>query len=175
MFGFGKKTPLVTGPTEFKTEIEIKAPANEIYDLVDVSGPGFTHVRLGNTVTMVEAGAGPGLGHFEMKMKNLDELTFHLHVTEAIPGQRHTHECVIDPLVGRLLKTVETMEIEPIGNDVCRVVQTVLVTFEEGMSDRAAAKELVMMTMSAENALEKLAIHAEEGPDAVSAYADEYF
>ncbi|MEO9462535.1 MAG: hypothetical protein ABJ242_07360 [Marinomonas sp.] len=175
MFGFGKKKPLVQGPVEFTSEAEINAAASVIYSLLDVSGPHFTHVLMGGTVTMIEEGEAAGLGRFELKAKNLDDLTFHLHVTQAEPNLVHSHECVIEPLVGRLIKTVDTVEIEEIGPGKCRVVQTVSATFQDGLSDRSIAKELVSMTMSAENALEKLAIHAEEGIDAVSAYEDEYF
>ncbi len=175
MFGFLKKKPLVQGPVTFTTEIEIGASASVVYGLVDISGPGFTHVQLGNTVTMVEQGEAAGLGQFELKMKDLDDLTFHLNVTQAQPHTLHTHECVIEPLVGRLVKTVETVAIEALAPDKCHIVQTVEVTFEDGMSEQAVAEELVMMTMSVENSLEKLAIHAEQGVDAVRAYESENF
>ncbi|MEM8726857.1 MAG: hypothetical protein AAGE86_15185, partial [Pseudomonadota bacterium] len=76
---------------------------------------------------------------------------------------------------GNLVKSVESHDIVPQGDNACTVKITVQATFVDGLSDREIANEVALMGMSVHNDLYKLAMLAEEGLDAVKDYEAENF
>lgn len=169
MFGFNRKKPAIEGPIEIALEAEIDRPADDVYRLIDVADPGFGQVRLGNSVTPVDAEEG----HFALVLADMPDLAFHLRVREAVKDARFQVECTISPALGNLRKTVETHVIEPRGENACDVTLTTEVTFADGLSDQELAQEIAVMSAAVHSDLTKLVIHAEDGTDAVRQYDEE--
>lgn len=169
MFGFNRKKPVIAGPIEFTLEAEIDRPASEVYRLIDIADPGFAQVRLGNSVTRVEGEDN----HFELVLSELSGLTFHLYVREAVKDERHQLECITEPSLGNLKKTVETHVIEARGENACQVTLTTEATFADDLSERDLAEEIAIMSEAVHNDLTKLVIHAEDGTEAVLRFEEE--
>jgi hypothetical protein len=173
MFGLKKKrdVPELGGPIEFETSVEIDRPASEVYPLVDVSSHAFNLKQMGNSVVPV---GGEG-DRFDCVLADMDDVTFHFRQLEALPPTKHGLECVIEPRVGNLERSEEFHTIEPLSQTRCRLTLLVRATFVEGLDECALAGEVVMMKMSVENDITKLAILAEDGLAAVKQYQEETF
>ncbi|MDJ0643833.1 MAG: hypothetical protein QNJ15_13555 [Erythrobacter sp.] len=169
MFGFNRKKPAIEGPIEFSLEAEIGRPASEVYRLIDVADPGFRQVLLGHSVAPVVGDDNC----FDMVLNEMPDVTFHLRVVEAVRNRRLQLECTISPTVGNLRKSVETHIIEPRGDDACHITLVTEATFSDGLSDGELAEEIAMMSAAVHNDLIKLAIHAEDGTDAVLRFEEE--
>ena len=166
MFGISRKEfaePM--GPYGFSHCVEIARPATEVYPLLDWADPRNAKRALGNKVERIE-------GERERYRLHLDlvpDHRFEMIVTEAVPGRTYAFENAITPPVGRLVSSHETYTVEPRGDAACVLSLEMSATFLGGLSDAEIAMEVLMMTVSCGNALEKLKTQAEQGVDAVHA------
>ncbi len=169
MFGlFKSKTAVPAGPYAFTLSIEIDRPASEIYALVDWADPRNSKRQLGHEVSSV----GGAADRFRMVMTEMPDLLFDMIVSEAVPNSRYTFSTEIFPPVGRLVESQEDYAIKPLADDRCELTLTVMVIFQDNMSEAEFEEEMVRMNISVHNAAQKLKIHAEEGTEAVRAAND---
>ncbi len=160
MFGLFKPKMAPEGPVEVDMDIEIERPAGEIYPLVDFGDPRNHKAAVG-TITRT------GDNTFDMVLDMLPDLTFPITEIEAQPGRSYTIESVLPEELGaRLYKTVERTEIEPLGDDRCRVISKVTATFHP-MKLKDYEHEVAMIAAGCHNALAKLKVHAEQGVDVI--------
>lgn len=165
MFGFNKNRPMIEGPIEFEMEIEIERPSSDVFRLIDIADPEFAHKQRGASVTQLDESND----RFCLKLPEMDDLSFNFHVTDRVAGERHTAECIIEPRVGNLVKSVEEYSVKPKGEDACLLVLKMNATFDDNLSDEEVAGEIAMMSMAVQDDLVKLKVHAEEGVEAVAA------
>ncbi|MEO1048072.1 MAG: SRPBCC family protein [Pseudomonadota bacterium] len=171
MFGFNKNKRAIEGPIEFTAEVEINRPAFEVFPLIDVSDPRFSPAQRGAEVRAVDGKPN----HFEMTVEEFDDAVFHFNVLERVEGLRHKAECEMVPHMFALVKAVEEHTIEPVGEGKCLVKICVSADFDPDLSDEEVANEAAMMSMAVTGDLEKLAVHAEEGLEAVKALEEDEF
>jgi hypothetical protein len=164
MFGLLKRRVAEpVGPFGFDHTIEIERPAAEVYALIDWADPRNAKRALGNKVEQV--GSAPD--RFRLHLDLVPDHVFEMIVTEAVPGESYAFENDISPPVGRLASSNETYTIEPRGEGACTLSLSVEAYFVGGLSDQDLAMEVMMMAVSCDNALAKLKIQGEQGPDAV--------
>jgi hypothetical protein len=160
MFGWFKPRMAPEGPVEIEMDAEIERPADEVYALVDFGDPRNYKAEVG-TITRT------GAKSFDMVLDMLPDLTFPITEIEAEPGRSYTIESVLPEEVGgKLCKTVERCEIEPLGENSCKVTTTTLATFHP-MKLRHFDGEVAMLAMACNNSLMKLKIHAEQGVETI--------
>jgi Polyketide cyclase / dehydrase and lipid transport len=165
MFGILKRKAQPLGPFEFEHSTTVKRPAAEVYALVDWADPRNAKRALGNKVERV----GTSPDRFRLHLDLVPDHRFEMIVTEANPGRRYAFGTEITPSVGRLVSSHETYTVEPIDEGSCRLGLTIAAWFDGRMSAEDTAMEVMTMGMSGQNALTKLKVQAEEGPDAVHA------
>jgi hypothetical protein len=161
VFGLFERKVEPVGPFGFGHAIEIEKPAAEVYALVDWADPRNAKRALGNKVEQVAP------DRFRLLLDMVPDHTFEMIVTDAVPGETYAFENEITPPVGRLVSSRETYTIEPRGEGACVLTLTVEASFVGGLSDDDMSMEVLMMTVSCGNALEKLKVQAEQGVDAV--------
>ena len=159
MFGLFKPKMAPEGPVEIEMDIEIERSAEDVYALVDFGDPRNHKAAVG-TITRT------GPQGFDMVLDMLPDLTFPIVELEAVPHRTYTIESVLPEGLGRLLKTVERCDIEPLGPDRCKVSTNTLATFAP-MKLRDFQGEVAMIAMACNNSLAKLKIHAEEGVETI--------
>ena len=147
------------GPVEVETAIEIERPAHEVYAMIDFNDPRNYKAAVG-TITK----RGPK--QFDMVLDLLPGMTFPITELEAEKDRLYTIESPLPKNVGRLEKTVERAEIEPLGENRCKVAVKTIATFAP-MKLKYYADEVAMITMACQNSLTKLKVHAEQGVDAI--------
>lgn len=165
MLGFLKRKVEPLGPFGFGHSVAIDLPAAEVYALLDWADPRNAKRALGNKVEQV----GTSPDRFRMLLDMVPGHVFEMIVTDAVPGESYAFESEITPPPGRLVACHETYTIEPLDEQSCVLTLLVSATFVGGLSNEDAAMEVMMMTVSCGNALEKLKIQAEQGVEAVHA------
>lgn len=163
MFGILKRKAEPVGPFGFGHAIEIERPAEEVYALLDWADARNAKRALGNKVEQV-AGSPD---RFRMWLDLVPDHTFEMIVTDAVPGETYAFENEITPPVGRLASSHEAYTLESRDAGSCVLTLLVEASFVGGLSEEELAMEVMMMTMSCGNALEKLKVQAEQGVDAV--------
>lgn len=160
MFGMFKPKMAPEGPVEIEMDCEIERPASEVYAMIDFGDPRHHKAQVG-TITRT------GEQTFDMVLDMLPDLTFPIVELEAIPTRSYIFESVLPEEVGgRLQKTVEGCEIEPLGPDRCKVIAKTLAYFHP-MKLKHYDMEVAMIAMACNNSLVKLKIHAEEGVETI--------
>ena len=160
MFGLFKPKMAPNGPVEVDMDIEIERPAAEVYAMVDFGDPRNHKAAVG-TITRT------GSNTFDMELDMLPDLTFPITEIEAEPGRIYTIESVLPEALGaRLYKTVERTEIEPLGDDRCKVSSKVTATFHP-MKLEEYDHEVAVIAAGCHNALAKLKVHAEQGVEVI--------
>jgi len=160
---FKRKAVEPDGPFEFEHCIEIDRPAAEVYALVDWADPRNAKRALGNKIEQV----GTSPDRFRMTLDFVPGHVFEMFVIEAVPGTTYAFENEITPPPGRLVSSRETYTVEPLDEGTCRLWLVVSASFMGGLSTEVLASEAVMVSVSCENALTKLKVHAEQGVEAV--------
>lgn len=160
------------GPVTLEYEIEIDAPAHEIYPLIDFADPRNAKRQLGETVREVAGREGA----FELVLASypdLGDLTFDITVTEALPNKVYAFHGKLPEGPGALVSTQERYEIEPAegGGSLLRLI--VDANFRFPMKLKVYKREVAQMMLALHNACAKLKLHAEQGVDAVHAVHDD--
>lgn len=159
------------GPATFDYDIAIDASAEDIYALLDWADPKNAKRQLGETVREMPGeddswqlviGSYPDLG----------DMTFDMTVTEACPHRVYAFEGALPEGTGRLVSTHERYTIEPREGGGCELRLVCEATFRP-MKLKHYAEEIGLMMVATHNALAKLKLHAEQGPEAVIAVKDE--
>ena len=164
MFGlFNRKSePAPDGPVAFEFEDDIAVSARELYRIVDFADEKCWKRDVG-TVDQV------GEKKFVMRLDMLPDVAFNIGVLDTEPHAVYTYDCVADPLMGNLERSVEGYQIDPTGEDSCHVTLVVMAEFREGLTKKEWDGEVQMMAMAVMNSLAKLKIHAEQGLEAIRA------
>ena len=165
MFGRLKRKVEPVGPFEFEHTIEIARPGDEVYGLVDYSDPRNAKRTLGHRLEQL--GACPD--RFRLWFDLVPDHRFEMTVTEAVPGKSYAYETEITPSIWQLVSSHEAFTVEPLGESSCRLSLTISAWFQGHLSAEEMGAEVMMMGMAGQNALAKLKVHAEQGPDAVHA------
>ncbi len=165
MFGNLKRKIEPLGPFEFEHAIEIERPAADVYPMLARAGARNAKRALGNKVERV----CPSPERFRMWLDLVPDHLFEMTVTEAVSGERYAFETRIMPSIGRLVSSRETYNLEPLDKSACRLALKVEAAFIGGLTEQELAMEVLMMTISCENALAKLKVQAEQGDGAVHA------
>ncbi|MEO0589734.1 MAG: hypothetical protein AAFZ11_04150 [Pseudomonadota bacterium] len=159
---------MIEGPVEFTAEVDIQRPASDVFPLLDLADPRFRQAQCAQ-VQRIEGEQE----RYDVVLEQMDDVVFHFQVLERTAGQRYTIECAMEPQINALKMAVEAYEIEPIGEAACRVRLTTSAAFNDDLSDEEIANEIAMMSMAVTQDLEKLAVLAEEGLDALKALEEE--
>mgnify|MGYP001263061169 CR=1 FL=1 len=160
MFGLFKPKMAPEGPVEIEMDMEIERSAEDIYAMVDFGDPRHHKAAVG-TITRT------GDKTFQLVVDMLPDIVFPIVELEAVPHSSYIIESVLpDDLDGRLHKTVESIAIEPLEPDRCKVTASTLAYFHP-MKLKHFDMEVAMITMACNNSLVKLKIHAEEGVDTI--------
>jgi hypothetical protein len=165
MFGILKRKVESIGPFEFGYSVAIEKPAAEVYALLDWADARNAKRALGNKVEQV----GNAPDRFRMTLDLVPGHVFEMIVTDAVPGETYAFENEITPPPGKLVGSRETYSIEPLDEGSCVLSLSVSASFTGGLPEEALAMEVMMMTVSCGNALEKLKVQAEQGVEAVHA------
>ena len=161
MFGLFKPKLAPEGPVEITADIEIERPASEVYPLLDWADERNAKRALGSTITPVEGQADV----WHMTWPPMPELNFEFTVTEAIPHTAYAFGCSITPRAGKLAHSHESYRFEDIGEGHCILHLTETAQFINGLTEKQYAREVAMMAKACQQALIKLKIHAEHGPE----------
>ncbi len=167
MFGLFKSQMAPEGPIEFENVIEIEASAEDVYRLIDFADRANAHRARGDTV--MDLGGGM---RFELCLADLPDVNFCFAVSEAEPAKRYAYEASMQPRVGKLEYSQESYEIEPLGEHSCKVTQTTVAKFVDGLKLKTFASEATMMAAAAGEAQHKLKLQAEQGVEAVREYEE---
>lgn len=160
MLGLFKPRMAPECPVEVELDIEIERPADEVYALVDFGDPRHHKAAVGTIKR-----TGPRT--FAMVLDLLPGVTFPITELEARRGRTYTIESILpEALGGRLHKTIERIDIAPLGPESCKVTATTLATFAP-MKRKHFEGEVAMIAMACHNSLAKLKIHAEQGVEAI--------
>lgn len=165
MFGFNKHRRMIEGPVEFTFEIEIERPASEVFPLIDVADPHFSHAQRGAKIRRVDGEDS----RYDMTIEEIDDAVFQFTVLERVEGARHTLSAVMVPQMFALEKSIEAHVIKPLGDSACRVILTTQATFVSTLSDQEVADEVAVLSEAITRDLAKLKALAEDGLDAVMA------
>jgi hypothetical protein len=165
MFEILKRKVEPIGPFQFGHSVAIEKPADEVYALIDWADARNAKRALGNKVEQVSSSPD----RYRMTLDLVPDHVFEMIVTDAVPGETYAFANEITPPPGRLVSSHETYSIEPIDDGSCMLTLLVSASFTGGLPEEALAMEVMMMTMSCGNALEKLKVHAEQGVEAVHA------
>jgi len=160
MFGLFKSRPAPAGPAQFDGTIDVACSADAMFGLLDIADARYWKRDVG-TVENVAT------GRFRLRLDVAPDHVFTLVVTEAEPGRLYAYDAQATPRAGRMVQANERYEITPTGSESCRVHLVNSVQFESGMAMREWKQECEMMTLSVNNALAKLKIHAEMGVQAI--------
>ncbi len=165
MLGLFKPKMAPEGPVEMGSEVEIDRSVEEVYALIDWADPRNAKRATGNEVREV-----PGKpGQFEMVMPFMDDVVFEFLVTEAVPHRKYAFGCVIKPSMGNLAYNHETYELEPLGDDKCRLTLTCETTFFDGLRMGEFTQEVATMAASVQSSLQKFKLQAEHGAEVAKA------
>ena len=160
MFGLFRKKPAPEGPVAFEFEEEIAVPAQELFRIVDFADEKCWKRDVG-TVDKV------GENKFVMRLDMLPDVDFAIGVLDVEQDTLYSYDCVSDPLMGNLERSIEGYQIDPTGEDSCHVTLVVMAEFREGLSKKEWDGEVQMMAMAVMNSLAKLKLHAEQGVEAI--------
>lgn len=159
MFGLFKPTMAPEGPVEIELSMEIERSAESVYAMIDFGDPRNYKAEVG-TITRT------GPKSFDMVLDMLPDLTFPIVELEAVPHRVYEIESVLPEGLGRLHKTVERAEIEPLGPDRCKLTAITFAHFHP-MKLRYFQGEVAMIATACNNSLAKLKIHAEQGVEVI--------
>lgn len=167
MFGLFKRKTSDAVPDEpivLKIAIEIEAPAEAVYALLDWGDERNQMVARGNTVR--RESTQPEM--YRLWYDRAPDLNFLLTVTDAVPARHYAFDALIVPPVGRRTGSHESYTIEPLGNERCQVTFVNTVHHQPGLTQQDLAHEVSMSSMAAASGLAKLKLQAEQGAEAVA-------
>ena len=161
MFGLFKKKPAPEGPVEIVISTKVEAPAQDFYALIDFADPRNAKRELGHEVRET------GDGGFVLVMNFLPDCEFPIEVTAEDPPRHYAYRSVLPPGLGKLQRTHERYDIEPVDDRTCEVTMRIEAEFQPGMTLSEFDREMTMVTLGSQNALAKLKVHAEGGIESV--------
>ena len=165
MLGLFKRKTVDMEPIEFEASLEVAAPADRVYALVDWSDPGNAKRELGNLVEPI----ANSVEKYLLVLNVLPDHRFEMTVSEARRPHAYAFSTEIAPPIGKLLWSTERYAITPQGEGACTVSQTVVAKFNDGLTMREVEQELMVMSSACQRALVKLKLHAEQGAEVIKA------
>jgi hypothetical protein len=152
-------------PIELKTAITINRSADDVYALLDFSDERHQLRARGNIVRRI----GTDPDEFRLWYDRAPNLNFLFTVTEAIPGRAYRFYAKILPPVGRRLNQFESYDIEPLGEESCRLTFLNAIQHVPNMTKEEFDEEIGRSTLAMAGSLTKLKVQAEQGVAAVEA------
>ena len=159
------------GPVTFDFEIEIEAPPETIYPLLDFTDSRHAKKQLGHTVRQI--GSDPD--KFSLIITQMPEFEHICTITQAEPPHVYALRSVAVPQAGVLQRSHEQYTLEPRGKGGTLLTLLVEAQFDEPLTMREYSQHVAMMAMGCNNAVEKLKLHAEHGTQAVRHLEAEQF
>ena len=159
------------GPVGFDFDIEIDAPPERIYALIDFADPANAKRELGHSVTQVSTDPET----WKLVINQMPDAAFFNTVTEAKAPTLYAYRCEAEPQQGAMVWDVERWTIEPRESAPTLVRLIVEAQFVEDMPFEEHYHHVAMMATGCNNALEKLKLHAEQGVAAVRAVEEQQF
>ncbi|WP_369025059.1 hypothetical protein [Qipengyuania sp. RANM35] len=151
------------GPVTFDFEIEIDAPAERIYGLIDFASPTNAKRALGHSLTQVSQ--SPEV--WKLVIRQMPDAAYFNTVSEAVDLTTYAYRSVAEPKQGEMVSTEERWTIEPQDGGPCLVTLLVHAQFTEPLPLAKYKRHVMMMAMGCNNAVEKMKLHAEQGTEAV--------
>ena len=161
MFGLFRKKMAPEGPVEFGHHIGIERSAQDVYRLLDWADVANAKRGEGHQVL-----PGDAMGQWRLIMTGMEDVTYHLRVTDEEPGRVYGYHCLPEPMVGQLVSSHELFRVESLAPDRCRVTLELKARFASGMTEDLFAQHVSMMSMACHSSLVRLKIHAEQGAGA---------
>ena len=160
MFGLFKPKMAPDDPAEIEMEAEIERSAEDVYAMVNFADPRHHKAEVG-VITQT------GDATYEMVLDMLPDLTFTVRELAAVPNRSYSFETPLPPELGaRLMMTVESYRIEPLGPGKCKVTATTLAHFHP-MKLKHYQEEITRIAVACNNSINKLKIHAEQGVETI--------
>jgi hypothetical protein len=150
----------------FTVAVEIDAPAEEVYALLDWADARNKWRQMGDSVTALD---GDGQ-RFRLVISFMQDVCFDYRVEEAIKPHVYACACVPTPPVGHLERSFERYRIEPVDDARCAVTYAMTAHFEAGLNARQSTEVMRNMTVACHNALAKLKAEAEHGVGTFEAF-----
>ena len=161
MFGLFKRQMAPEGPFAFTDQIRIERPATDVYQLLDFADPMNAKIAQGH---MLRPGEAPG--QWRLVMIGLEDHEHLIELIHAEPPLRYVVDCKAVPTIGRLQHAREAYSLEPAGANACTLRLDITAHLVPGLSARQFANEEKLLSAACHNAVARLKIHAEKGPDA---------
>ena len=159
------------GPVTFDFEIEVDAPAERIYRLVDFADPGNAKRELGHSLELVSSEPET----WKLVISQMPDAAFFETVTEANAPTSYAYHGTAEPQQGAMVWTKERWTIQQRSGAPALVTLLVEAQFTEPMKLSDYRQHVMMMAMGCNVAVEKLKLHAEEGAAAVRAFEARQF
>ena len=164
MFGLFKSKPAPEGPVDIAMSMDIDAPAEEVYALIDFADPRNAMVARGEGLSKV--GSDPDV--YRLHIRAMPDHKFDQEILAAESPRHYAYRGTVEPAVGRLVWTEASFDVIKTGPASCRLENATRVQFTEPMTMKVFEHELTMMTTACHNTLAKLKIQAEYGVEAVN-------
>ena len=157
MFGLFKKKMAPHEPVELAAVVPVDAAPERFFELVDFSDPANAKRELGHEVRQT------GNGNFVLVMSFMPDLEFPIVVEKCERPVRYAYSTQMPEGVGNLVRSEESYQIEKSEEGGCIVVLTMKAELQPGLTMREYNREIGMLTLSLQNSMAKMKLHAEGG------------
>ena len=161
MFEWFKKKMAPQEPIQLAAVTPVNATPERFFALADFADPANAKRQLGHEVRET------GNGEFVLVMNFMPDLEFPITVQKSDPPSRYAYSTVMPEGVGNLVRSEEAYQIEPDENGGCIVAMTMSAELKPGLTMREYDREIELLTLSLQNALGKMKLHAEGGIEEV--------
>ncbi|RZV36015.1 MAG: SRPBCC family protein [Sphingomonadaceae bacterium] len=151
------------GPVTFDFEIDIKAPPEAVYPLIDFADSRYAKKQLGHTVRQI----GTDPDKYSLILTPMPEFEHICTITRAEPPHVYALRSVAVPQAGVLQWSQEQYTLEPYGNNGTLLTLLVEAQFDEPLTMREYSQHIAMMAAGCSTAIKKIKLHAEQGAEAV--------
>ena len=157
MFGLFKKKMAPKEPVELAVVVPIDAAPERFFELVDFSDPANAKRELGHEVRQT------GDGNFVLVMSFMPDLEFPIVVEKCERPVLYAYSTQMPEGVGNLVRSEESYQIEKSEEGGCIVVLTMKAELQPGLTMKEYNREIDMLTLSLQNSMAKMKLHAEGG------------
>ena len=157
MFGVFKKKMAPQEPVELAAVVPVDATPERFFGLVDFSDPANAKRELGHEVRQT------GDGNFVLVMSFMPDLEFPIVVEKCERPVLYAYSTQMPEGVGNLVRSEESYQIETSEDGGCIVVLTMKAELQPGLTMREYNREIDMLTLSLQNSMAKMKLHAEGG------------
>ena len=157
MLGLFKKKMAPQEPVELAVVVPVDAAPERFFELVDFSDPANAKRELGHEVRQT------GDGNFVLVMSFMPDLEFPIVVEKCERPVLYAYSTQMPEGVGNLVRSEESYQIEKSEDGGCIVVLTMKAELQPGLTMKEYNREIGMLTLSLQNSMAKMKLHAEGG------------